>query len=79
MRAIEVKKDGADIKRGRILMAIDGPEAEVRKVEKILDLEFTNTRCEEDGDKAGEISISYGIDRAEKVDFMAAYKAAKRA
>jgi hypothetical protein len=77
MRVIEIKKDGADIKRGMILMAIDGQESEVRKVEQVLDLYFKNTMCEEDGDNDGEISISYYIDRSEKKDFLRTYKESK--
>lgn len=82
MRATEIKKHAAQFgnnDRGRILMAIDGSEVEVRKVQAALDAEFTNTSCEEEGDNEGEISISYMIDRNEKKDFMFAYTTAKRA
>ncbi len=81
MRAVEVKKYAKEFGNhdaGRIMMAIDGQEAEVRKVEAILNQEFSNTTCEEEGDKAGEISISYIIDRNEKKDFMFTYNQAKK-
>ena len=79
MRAYEVAKNGAEIQRGLIMMAIDGPESEVRQVEKILDAQFENTMCEEEGARGEELSITYSIDRADKADFMAAFKAAKAA
>ncbi len=78
MRAFEVKKD-ACFQRGRIMMAIDGREDAVRKVEKLLNEDFRNTQCEEEGERDGEISITYVIDRSEKKDFMLAYKIAKAA
>lgn len=59
------------------MMAIDDQESEIRKVEAILNTQFSSTKYEEEGDKVGEISISYIIDRSEKADFMAAYKIAK--
>jgi hypothetical protein len=82
MRAVEVKKHAKEFGNndiGRIMMAIDGGEEEVRKVAAILDAEFSNTTCEDYGDKAGEISISYIINRSEKACFMVSYKAAKAA
>ena len=54
MRAYEVAKNGAEIQRGLIMMAIDGPESEVRQVEKILDAQFENTMCEEEGARGEE-------------------------
>jgi hypothetical protein len=78
VRAVEVKKHAKEFGNndiGRVMMAVDGGEEEVRKIAAILDAEFSNTTCEEDGDKAGEISISYIIDRSEKAYFMACYSA----
>lgn len=79
MRAAEVKKHDATFNRGRIIMAIDGQAAEVRKVEQILNRNYENTMCEEEGDNEGEISISYMIDRNDKKEFMDVYTQAKSA
>lgn len=78
MRAKELVKKDQSYNRGRIMMTVDGLEADVRKVEAELDKEFTNTQCEEEGDNEGEICISYVIDRNEKKDFMFVYNAAKK-
>ena len=77
MRAKELKKGDQTYNRGRIMMTVDGLEAEVRSVEAVLNKEFSSTQYEEEGDNEGEISISYMIDRDEKAYFMDVYKKAK--
>ncbi|MES2048886.1 MAG: hypothetical protein V4447_10825 [Pseudomonadota bacterium] len=77
MKAYELTKDGC-MQRGRIWMIVEGKESAVRKIEKELNIDWTNTQVEEDGDKDGEIAIMYAIDRNEKQEFMDAYKVAKK-
>jgi len=80
MRCKELVKHHKD-NRGVIMMTIDGLREEVEQVEKALDAEFpgANTMCEEDGERDGEISISFQIDRNEKAYFMVVYNGAKKA
>lgn len=79
MRCKELKKGDPTYDRGVICMTIDGLPDEVHRVEKVLDQEFSNTYYEEEGDKEGEVSISYIIDRNQKLYFLSAYKTAKGA
>lgn len=77
MKAYEQKKEGTGT-RGIVWMVIRGEASEVRKVEAILNKEFKNDGCD-DEDSDGTLEIGYHVDRLEKADFMAAFKAAKKA
>jgi len=79
MKAYEAKKEGVG-QRGIIQMSIKGKAEEVRKVEAILNTNdlFTNDLCD-DEDEDGTLEIGYYVDRNDKAEFMAAYKAAKAA
>lgn len=78
MKAYEVPKGEAAIKRGRVMMAVEGPDERVAKVAAHLkNAGYPSTNCSERGDKDGEIVESFMIDRADKPDFLACYNSAK--
>lgn len=74
MKAYEQKKDGIG-QRGVIWMIVEGDEVQVKAVCAILDKEYENDTCPDED----AYSEGYFIDRSQKVEFMAAYKAAKLA
>ena len=77
MKAYEVKKGEAEIKRGRVMMAIEGEEAKVNEIDEVMAQMFGSCDVEEEGDKEGEIVVYFMIDRSEKKDFMNEYKKLK--
>jgi hypothetical protein len=78
MKAYEIKKSGADIQRGRVLMAIEGSADSVAIIADMLaDDGYPSTQCAESGDKEGEIVEFFVISRSDKADFLQAYKLIK--
>ncbi len=83
MKAFEVAKNEARsvLTHGRIMMAIEGEEAEIQNVvQAMLEDGFFDayTNCAEEGDKEGEVAHFFVIDRNEKPYFMARWKINKR-
>ena len=77
MKAYEVKKGEAEIKRGMVMMAIEGEESKVNRIDKELSKLFDGCDYEEEGDKEGEIVVFFMVDRSEKKYFMDLYKKLK--
>ncbi len=79
MKAYEVTKGGTDnIKRGRVMMAIEGNAYSVELLSKtMVDNGFPSTKCADIGNKDGEIIEYFIISRADKKDFMNTYKSNK--
>jgi len=78
MKAYEVKKDQAEIARGRVMMAVEGCPAAVERITAELEMNgYNSTKCSDIGDKDGEVIEYFMIARCDKQDFMATYKAAK--
>jgi len=77
-KAYEVKKGDAEIKRGLVMMAIEGPSELVETISKALEAEgYASTKCSDEGDNDGEIIEYFMISRTNKADFMHTYKTAK--
>ena len=75
MKAYEVIKNGADIPRGRVMMAIEGNAYSVELMSTaMVNNGFPSTNCADIGDKNGEIIEYFIIARADKNDFMNTYK-----
>lgn len=78
MKAYEVPKGEAEIKLGRVMMAVEGREERVAQIAAQLKTAgYPSTSCSERGDTVGEIVEFFMIDRADKSDFLAKYKAFK--
>lgn len=80
MKVYEIKKGEAEIQRGRVLMAIEGPESQIEAVEaKLVEADFDSTDCAEDGDKDGDMVIFFVVDRWDIKAFREEFKKAKKA
>jgi hypothetical protein len=78
MKAYEVSKHGADIPRGRVLMAIEGGADAVEAISDALSGSgYASTNCAEVGDKEGEIVEFFVIARSDKAEFISFYKSFK--
>jgi hypothetical protein len=78
LRISEIKKNNADIRRGLVLMAIEGPTAQVAAIAaQLQSAGYPSTNCSEVGDNDGEMVEFFSISRADKADFTAQYKLAK--
>lgn len=78
MKAYEVPKGEAEIKRGRVMMAVEGAQERVEKIAAYLKtIGYPSTNCSERGDKDGDIVEFFMIDRADKADFLAGYNSAR--
>jgi hypothetical protein len=75
MHITEVKKGEAEIKRGLVMMAIEGTREQLDTIEKLVSYPSTQCRDEVDGDIFADY---YMIRRNQKIDFVAEYKAAKK-
>jgi len=76
MRAFEVKKGEVEIKRGRVMMAIEGDANKVDAIAKELEnAGYPSTKCSEYND--GNLCEFFMISRSHKADFMVEFKAAK--
>ncbi|WP_147200795.1 hypothetical protein [Pantoea sp. CCBC3-3-1] len=76
-KAYEVRKDGAEISRGDIMMCIEGPKTFINFAEKTLDKDYSNGGVEEEGGREGDIAVYYGMARGEKATFMQDWKELK--
>ena len=74
MRVQEVKKCQAEIKRGLVMMAIEGSEQKLDTVERMIS--YTSTKCRDAFD-TDMFADYYMIRRDQKSDFMAEYKRIK--
>lgn len=75
MNVSEIPKNGADIARGRILLAIEGLACDVQAITEGLKQQgWKYSDCEEEGERAGDLVGFWCIDRSEKQDFIADYK-----
>lgn len=78
MKAYEVRKDDC-AKRGRIIMAVEGPELAVEAIVSVLDnAGYLSTKCNDAGDSDGEVIEYFVINRSDKSDFMRTYKTSKK-
>ncbi|HCI6749264.1 TPA: hypothetical protein NPP60_004933 [Klebsiella variicola subsp. variicola] len=78
MKVAEIKKGTAEIKRGLVMMAVEGAEERCEKIVADLnDQGYPDTSCQEEGDNEGDIVIYFVIDRLEVANFRAAFRAAK--
>jgi hypothetical protein len=77
MKAFEVKKGGADIQHGRVMMAIEGKDDLIAIVDKELRKQFDSCEYAEEGDAEGETAFFFMIDRTNKAYFMQQWKLAK--
>lgn len=79
MRVSEVSKRGADIPRGRVMIAIEGNSSAVEAVcSALISAGYNSTQCADVGDNDGEIIEYFMIARADKADFLATYKQVKK-
>ncbi|VGQ11584.1 hypothetical protein SB5439_04969 [Klebsiella variicola] len=80
MKVQEIKKGAADIKRGLVMMAIEGEESRCEKLAKHMYTAYgyRDTSCADEGDKEGDLVIYFVIDRDEVEHFRASFKAAKK-
>ena len=77
MKIFEVAKAEAEIQRGLIIIAIEGPQAKVESVSKIISQTYPSTNCSDMGDKEGSVIDYFCINRSDKQHFVSLYKAAK--
>jgi uncharacterized protein YqjF (DUF2071 family) len=79
MRLYEVAKQGAEIRRGLVLMALEGTEQAVQGVAQGLGASgFPSTQCSEHGDKAGDMVEFFSVRRSDLAEFKAIYRAIKQ-
>lgn len=75
MKAYEVSKNGADIPRGRVMIAIEGNAYSLEFISKAMACNgYPSTQCADIGDKEGTIIEYFMIARTDKKDFMNKYK-----
>jgi hypothetical protein len=79
MKAFEVKKGQAGIEHGRVMMAIEGPEAKITAINEVLRADFRSCDYVEEGEREGEVAYFFMVDRSEKESFMIRWKEAKKA
>lgn len=78
MNITEIKKGEADIKRGKVLMAIEGEEQKVMSVVKSLKgLGYEFTDCAEESQCGELIVVFFVVDRLDVKAFRADYRANK--
>ena len=78
MKLYEVAKQGAEIRRGLVLMALEGAEQAVEGVRVGLEsLGFPSTQCAERGDNAGDMVEFFAVRRSDMAEFKAAYRSVK--
>jgi len=77
MKIFEVPKNEAEIKRGLILIGIEGSEFEVESVTKLISKSYPSTNCSDVGDKEGYVIEYFCINRSDKSHFVNLYKTAK--
>lgn len=78
MRLYEVAKQGAEIRRGLVLMALEGTERAVQGVVQGLEASgFPSTKCSEHGDKAGDMVEFFSVRRSDLAEFKAVYRSIK--
>ena len=78
MKLVEIKKGEADIKRGQVMMAVEGQEDQVMAMVRSLKAaghEFSD--CAEESDDGEGLVAFFMIDRRDVKAFKADYKAAK--
>jgi hypothetical protein len=75
MHTTEVKKGEAEIKRGLVMMAIEGTRDQLDAIEQLIS--YPSTKCR---DKLCDDVFAdyYVIRRHQKIDFVAEYKSAKK-
>ena len=79
MRLYEVAKQGAEIRRGLVLMALEGAELAVQGVTQGLEASgFPSTQCAEHGDKAGDMVEFFSVRRSDLAEFKAVYRTIKQ-
>ncbi len=78
MNLTEIKKGDADIKRGNVMMAIEGAESKVMVMVRSLEAAgYPFTNCAEESDDGEGIVVFFVVDRRDVQQFRADYKAAK--
>jgi hypothetical protein len=77
MKIFEVPKNEAEIKRGLILIGIEGSDFEVESVTKLISQSYPSTNCSDVGDKEGNVIEYFCINRSDKPHFINLYKKAK--
>ena len=78
MKLYEVSKHGADIRRGLVLMAIEGSAEAVDMVAQgLTSAGFPSTQCAEHGERAGEMVEFFSVSRSDLAEFKAVYRALK--
>ena len=79
MRLYEVAKQGAEIRRGLVLMALEGTEQAVQGVAQGLEASgFPSTQCSEHGDKVGDMVEFFAVRRSDLAEFKAVYRTIKQ-
>lgn len=78
MKSYEIKKGEADIRRGLVLMAIEGAQDEIRVVRCGLESSgFPSTDCGEYGDKEGDIVEFFMVRRSDLPEFKMHFRSLK--
>lgn len=79
MRLYEIAKTGAEIRRGLVMMCLEGLPEEVRAVRCALESRgYPSTECTEEGEREGEVAEFFMVRRAELGEFRWTYKDMKR-
>ena len=80
MKVAELKKGTAEIKRGLVMMYIEGEASRCEEISKHMHTEYgyKDTDCADEGKKEGDLAIYFIIDRDEVEHFRASFKAAKK-
>jgi hypothetical protein len=78
MKLYEVSKHGADIRRGLVLMALEGSADAVDMVAQGLGASgFPSTQCAEHGDKEGDMVEFFSVRRSDLAEFKSIYRTLK--
>jgi hypothetical protein len=81
MKLVEVKKGSADIRRGNVMLAIEGEESIVMKTVsglKSLGYGHNFSDCVEESEDGVGIVAFFVVDRCDVSEFKASYKISKK-
>jgi hypothetical protein len=78
MRAYEIPKNGAEIRRGLVMMAIEGAHEVIQVVRAGLESSgFPSTDCGDYGDKDGDIIEYFMVSRSDLPEFKMHFRSLK--
>ena len=79
MRLYEIRKGEVEIRRGLVMMCLEGIPEEVRVIRCALEsMGYPSTECTEEGDVEGEVAEFFMIRRSDLPSFRWSYRDLKR-